>query len=71
MKEKVKKSCAALLLFMLIGVLSISTMYAQSGSVGLVKGTVTDSNGESIIGASVVVKGTANGTITNLDGHFR
>ena len=71
MKEKVKKSCAALLLFMLIGVLSISTMYAQSGSVGLVKGTVTDSNGESIIGASVVVKGTANGTITNLDGQFQ
>ena len=35
-----------------------------------VSGTVVDSNGEPIIGASVVVKGTSNGTITDLDGNF-
>ena len=29
-----------------------------------IKGTVIDANGEVVIGASVVVKGTANGTIT-------
>lgn len=34
------------------------------------KGVVKDSNGETIIGASVVVKGTTNGTITGLDGDF-
>lgn len=34
------------------------------------KGTVTDATGESIIGASVVIKGTTNGTITNVDGEF-
>ena len=35
-----------------------------------VRGTVTDSNGEPIIGASVQVKGTTNGTVTNIDGEF-
>lgn len=35
-----------------------------------VKGTVLDEKGESIIGASVSVKGTATGTITDLDGKF-
>lgn len=34
------------------------------------KGIVKDENGESIIGASVVVKGTTNGTITDIDGNF-
>ena len=40
----------------------------QQGSV--CKGVVKDANGETIIGASVVVKGTTNGTITGLDGDF-
>ena len=35
-----------------------------------VTGVVLDANGESIIGANVVVKGTNNGTITDLDGKF-
>lgn len=35
-----------------------------------VKGTVVDKNGEPIIGANVVVKGTTNGTITDIDGNF-
>lgn len=34
------------------------------------KGVVKDAIGETIIGASVVVKGTTNGTITGLDGDF-
>ena len=33
-------------------------------------GTVKDAAGEAIIGASVVVKGTTNGTITDFDGNF-
>lgn len=71
MKEKVKKCCATLLLFTMMGVLSIATMYAQGGSNNVVRGTVTDSNGEAIIGASVVVKGTTTGTVTDLDGKFQ
>ena len=37
---------------------------------GECRGVVTDVTGESIIGASVVIKGTTNGTITGLDGDF-
>ena len=35
-----------------------------------VTGTVVDAMGEPIIGASVVVKGTSNGTVTDFDGKF-
>ena len=35
-----------------------------------VSGIVKDSSGEPIIGASVLEKGTTNGTITDLDGKF-
>jgi len=34
------------------------------------KGVVLDETGETVIGASVLVKGTSNGTITGLDGSF-
>lgn len=34
------------------------------------KGVVLDETGETVIGASVLVKGTSNGTITDLDGNF-
>lgn len=43
-------------------------IYAQSITV---KGNVKDSNGEAIIGASILEKGNqTNGTITDLDGNF-
>ena len=35
-----------------------------------VTGTVTDAQGEPVIGASVMVKGTTTGTVTDLDGKF-
>lgn len=35
-----------------------------------ITGTITDDKGETIIGANVMVKGTTNGSITNLDGRF-
>ncbi len=37
---------------------------------GVCKGIVKDATGETVIGASVVVKGTTNGTITGFDGDF-
>ena len=37
---------------------------------GTCKGVVVDATGETVIGASVVVKGTTNGTITGIDGDF-
>ena len=35
-----------------------------------IKGTVVDINGEAIIGATIMVKGSNNGTVTNIDGEF-
>lgn len=37
----------------------------------LVKGSVVDEKGEPIIGASVLVKGTSTGTVTDLDGNYK
>lgn len=34
------------------------------------KGQVVGSNGEPIIGATIMVKGTKNGTVTDFDGNF-
>ena len=42
-------------------------IYAQTE----LKGTVVDANGEPIIGASVIEKGTKNGTVTDIDGNFK
>ena len=36
-----------------------------------VNGVVQDTQGEPIIGANILIKGTANGTITDLDGNFQ
>ena len=68
MKEKTAKRLGkmlALLAFMLLVPLGA---FAQ---VITVKGTVVDSQGESVIGASVVEKGnTKNAAVTDLDGNF-
>ena len=56
---------ASLLLFVCV----LSSM-AWSQNAGNVKGHVTDSSGEPLIGVSILVKGTTNGTVTDLDGNF-
>lgn len=43
---------------------------AQTPETHKLSGTITDTNGEPIIGASVQVKGTTNGTISDYDGNF-
>lgn len=35
-----------------------------------ISGSITDANGEPIIGANVLVKGSATGTVTNIDGEY-
>lgn len=44
-----------------------STLCAQNVSI---TGTVSDANGEPLVGVNVVVKGTSTGAITDLDGAF-
>ena len=59
------------LLFLLIGSLSIlgsTRAYCQQNRT--ISGIVKNSQGETIIGANIVEKGTSNGTITNVDGLF-
>ena len=76
MRKDSKKSNGLIRLFVLAaifcGILAPMSMYAQSVGAknATVKGTVCDSNGELLMGAGVVVKGTTNGCITDLDGNF-
>lgn len=51
---------------MLFVLFSVTLAMAQV----LVRGTVVDQTGESVIGASIQVKGTTQGTITDIDGKF-
>jgi len=60
MKQKI------LLNLILLMFLSVQISLAQQ----VITGTVTSSNGEAIPGVSVVVKGTSNGTITDVNGSF-
>ena len=57
--------CRRLLFLLLMALLTTAAM-AQ----GSVSGTVTDAQGEAIIGASVLVKGTTTGTVTDFNGKF-
>ena len=64
MKHLVAKLC-----FLMLGLLTSASALAQGG--GTVTGTVYDSAGEPVIGASVKEKGhDANATVTDIDGHF-
>ena len=47
--------------------LMTTSLFAQEKTV---TGTVTDSTNEPLIGASVVIQGTSNGTITDIDGKY-
>lgn len=47
-----------------------NTAQTQQSNKITISGLVTDKNGEPVIGASVVEKGTTNGTITDINGHF-
>ena len=78
-KRKYKKNFVSLVLSLLfIGTPCI--LNAQTGNINehqqspsaknTVKGTVKDETGEPLVGVSVVIKGTTNGTMTDLDGNF-
>lgn len=48
---------------------SASATFPQ-GKTGKIKGRILDAKGDPIIGATVIEKGTTNGTITDFDGNF-
>lgn len=51
-------------------VLSTESVKSAQQQAKQVKGKVVDANGEPIIGATVLEKGTTNGTVTDFDGNF-
>ena len=65
MKHKCN-SLAAWLMLLFISMLS-TNLYAQGSRV---TGTVKDANGDAIIGASVIVAGSSQGSITDVDGKY-
>ena len=67
--KNVRKKIQKIPCLFLLMLFSCFTAMAQQGIT--VKGTVFDSTGETVIGASVVVKGnTSIGTISDIDGNF-
>ena len=60
--EKLRK-----LILSFFALLASTMMYAQSE----ISGTVVDPTGETVIGATVMEKGTSNGTVTDFEGNFK
>ena len=54
------------ILLSLLLIIFCNGVYAQMD----IKGQVTDTDGETLIGANIMEKGTSNGTVTDLDGNF-
>lgn len=65
--KQVNRRVCRLILSTLFGLFLSVSAFAQQIPV---KGFVKDAAGEAVIGANVLVKGTTNGTITDLDGRF-
>jgi len=59
--ENIRRLFLSALFMLLCGVMSAQTE---------ISGTVSDSSGETIIGATVMQKGTSHGTVTDIDGNF-
>jgi len=62
MKIKLRKSPLVILMSLVY-----SFAYSQTGTV---QGKITDDKGEALIGATVILKGTTVGTITDMDGNY-
>lgn len=73
--------CTLFMLFCVVGMTYANSNKKQGSKAGIdevqavlqtisVKGTVVDATGEPVIGASIQVKGTGDGVITDIDGNF-
>lgn len=59
------------LFLLLIGIFISANMFSQTGNYPLIKGQIKDRQGETIIGASILVKGSSTGTVSDFDGNFQ
>jgi len=70
------KSLKKMALFAMIAFFAPSVAFADTASVNavqqdnIVKGTIVDTTGEPIVGATIKVVGTGNGVATDVDGNF-
>ena len=67
MTKQLIAKVAAIAMILATGLLGGNFAFAQNGAIN---GKVVDASGEPIIGAAVVVPGTATGVTTDLDGNF-
>lgn len=67
MKQKMKSCFAKAFLLLFVGM--CLSFHANAQNVSL-QGNVKDATGEPVIGASILEKGTTNGTVTDYDGNF-
>ena len=67
--SKIKQNSRILKIF-LFSICALFACAINSHAQSLVKGTVTDGTGEPLPGVSIVVKGTTNGTVTDMDGKY-
>ncbi|MBU0764481.1 MAG: TonB-dependent receptor [Bacteroidetes bacterium] len=63
-----RKSIIFRISFVFLLFLAVCTAYGQKGTV---TGTVSEENGETLPGASVVIEGTTVGTSTDIDGNYK
>lgn len=69
---KATRLFSVLMLLSLVQVFCVPTLSAQDKKAQQnISGTIIDNKGEAVIGASVMVKGTDKGTITDLDGKYK
>ena len=64
--HRTMKAMGRLLLIMLL----LVPLCVDAQTLTTITGSVKDSQGEPLVGATVMQKGTSNGTITDLDGQF-
>jgi TonB-linked SusC/RagA family outer membrane protein len=69
-KQNLSNEKKTKMLLFVLGFCSLMIYSATAHAQVNVKGTVTDSNNEPLIGVNVIVKGTQQGTVTNIDGGF-
>ena len=69
-KSKLKFRNGTTALFLVAGLLILSSPVLTAQESRQITGTVLDENLEALFGAGVVVEGTANGVITDMDGNF-
>lgn len=76
LKSSLKRVLFSMMVASAFGALVPQSAYAEAPKTKTVmqtitvKGKVVDASGEPVIGASVLMKGTSNGTITDIDGNF-